>query len=888
MKRNTGDAASGRPAGPEGADAQLDAELSFHVAMATEAHVRAGLSPAEARRRALLEFGGAERYREAAMDVRSLRPLDDMLRDVRQGVRSLLRTPVFSMVTVLSLAAGIGAATAVFTLADGVVLRPLVYGAEERLYTLYEAREAGGIRTPSYPNFEDWQEQLTAFEAVAYIRGDEFRMRGDDGTARLLAGYVSDDFFAVTNTRPQLGRTFAGAGGTDAAAERDAVVISHAVWQQSFGGSDDVIGSTISTADGVYTVIGVMPRGFRLPAWADVWLPLAALPAESAHVLSRRDMHVDAEAWGLVRAGVDEAQAQQDLARVVASLAQAYPELAGEVTSAQLVSARDRVLGDSADQFRILAAAVLLLLLVVCVNVAGLQIARGSARGRELAVRATLGAGRGRLVRQLLTESALLAVVGGALGVLFAAFVVSAFTAGMPTTLPRLDEVVIDARTLAFALSVSLLCALLSGAAPALRASSPALISALRQGGGAGGGGTRLRSGLVVAQLALALVLTVGSGLLLQSLWSLEQVDRGFTTSGLAAIRIFPPPHYADADAAAALYRELQESVRRVPGVSDVALTNHATLVGGWMVTRVDTGDEAPAEGPNAVIRTVSPEYFDIFGVRRLSGRLLADADYQAIGSGIVVNETLARRFFGTGDPIGRNVTIFHSSQDRPNFGEPITATIVGVAADERVFGVEQAPPAVVYAPHTWTVWGNITLLARTSVPPHTLLPALRRAVEQVDRDIPVAGTGSEWRTLDALAAASLERRRLMARLLTGFAGAALLLALLGIFGITAFVVAQRTREIGVRMAIGAQRSDVGSLILRHALLLAALGVAIGVPATIAGTRLIESELFGVSAADPVTVGAAAALFVVAAVLAAALPTMRAVRIPPATALRAE
>jgi putative ABC transport system permease protein len=491
-------------------------------------------------------------------------------------------------------------------------------------------------------------------------------------------------------------------------------------------------------------------------------------------------------------------------------------------------------------------------------------------------------------VRQLLTESALLAVSGGALGVLLAAFVVSAFTAGVPTTLPRLDEVAINARTLLFALGLSLLSALLFGVVPALRASSSALSAALRQGGGAIGGGTRLRSGLVVAQVALALVMTVGSGLLLRSLWALEQTDRGFATTGIAALRIFPPPQYADAAAAALLYDELQQAVRRVPGVSDVALTNHASLVGGWMITRVETGADAPAAGSNAVIRTVSPEYFDVFGVRRLRGRLLVAADYHAVGAGIVVNDALARQFFGSDDPIGRSVTIFHSSQDRPEFGEPIQAMIVGIAADEHVFGPEQDPPPMVYVPHTWMVWGNMTLLARTNVPPHTLLPALRRAVQQVERDVPVAGAGAEWRTLEQLAASSLEQRRLMAGLLTGFAGSALLLALLGIFGITAYVVALRTREIGVRMAIGAQRSTVGAMILRQALLLAVLGVALGVPATLAATRLLESELYGVSATDPATVAAAAALFVIAALLAAAVPSARAVSISPTEALRAE
>jgi putative ABC transport system permease protein len=869
------------------ADEALDAELSFHIDMQTAQYVRAGHSPAEARRLALVDFGGVERHREATLAVRRVRPVEDLLRDVRQGARSLARAPVFALLAIISLGLGTGAATAVFTIADGVLLKPLAYGNADRLYTLYEGHPSGGIRNPSYPTFEDWRSGLTAFDAIAYIRGDEFRLRGEEGTQRLLAGYVTEDFFAVTATLPQLGRTFADGASDDP----NVVVLSHHVWERRFGRDPGVLGATLSTVEGTFTVVGVMPRGFRLPGWADVWVPLAALPASQSHVLSRRDLNVDAETWGLVRAGVSAADAQRDLARVVTHLAQEYPDIAGEFRGARLTSAREREVGESAGQIRIIAAAVLLLLFIVCVNVAGLQLARGGARARELAVRATLGAGRGRIIRQLLTESLLIAVTGGALGVVFAATAVSAFTAAMPDALPRLAGVAVDARALVFALTASVASTLLFGLMPALRDSRSALYAVLRQGGaGSISGGTRLRSGLVVAQIALAMVLTVGSGLLVRSLWKLQQRDAGFDTADLVALRVFPPPHYADVDAAATLYRELLEAVQRVPGVNAAALTNHASLVGGWMVTRVLTGGEPPATGSNALIRTVSPEYFDVTRVRRQSGRLLDASDFAAVGSGIVINDALARQFFGADDAVGRSVTIFHSSQDRPNFGEPIQATIVGVVEGEHAFGLEQDPPPMVYLPYTWMVWGNITLLARTGVPAHTLLPALRNAVQHVERDIPVAGPAPnvEWRPVSDFLALSLERRRLMAVLLSGFAGSALLLALLGVFGLTAYVVARRTREIGVRMAIGAPRRAVGWLILAQALRLAAVGVLLGVPATLLAGRLLASELFGIAASDPLTIAAAASAFVLATLAAAVLPAVRALRIPPTVALRSE
>jgi putative ABC transport system permease protein len=869
------------------ADADLDAELSFHIEMEAAEYERSGMAPAEARRRALLAFGGRERFREAAMGERAGRPLEDLLRDIRQGARALLRSPLYALVTVLSLGLGIGAATAVFTLADRVLLRSLVYGSADRLYTLYEAKQGPGIRVPSYPTFLDWQQQLTAFDAVTYVRGDEFLLRGDDGTQRLLAGYASAGYFETLQTPPVLGRVFGG----DAADETHVVVLSHDVWQRRFGGDPDVLGATISTTDGSFTVIGVMPRGFRVPAWADVWTPIAALPAHGAYALSRRDLHVDAEVWGAIRPGVSRERAEADLTRVAALMSREYPELNADWPSAEMTSVRELVVGNVGEQFRIVAAAVLLLLLIVCVNVSGLQLARGSARSREMAVRATLGAGRGRLVRQLMAENLLLAVVGGVLGVLLAAYAVAAFTAAAPTVLPRLDEVGIGVRTLLFACAAAILCALGFGIVPAVRASAGAIAATLRPGsGGSIGGGARLRSALVVAQVALALVMTIGSGLLLRSLWTLQQQDLGFEPAQVVTLRAFPPAQYADPEAAATLYRELQGAVRAVPGVAEVALTNHLPFAGGWMVTQLQTGGDEPEAGNNVIVRTVSAEYFDVMGARRLQGRLLEDDDLRSVGAGVVVNEELARRFFGSDSPLGRSVTFFHSAQGRDDFGEPITATIVGVVGSERYFDLAADAPPAIFVPWTWMVWPNITLAARTSVPPQTLLPALRRAVQQVERDIPVAGPAlqAEWRTLESAVSGTLQQRRLMAWLLTGFAAAAVLLALLGIFGITAYSVTRRTREIGVRRAIGAPRRAVTRLVLGHALVLALCGIAIGLPVSSATARLLDAQLFGVAATDPWTISFATGTFLLAALLSALVPTARALRIAPSEALRTD
>jgi predicted permease len=874
---------------PEVADAELDEELSFHLEMEAARHVAAGVAPEEARRRALHAFGGIERHREAALMERSARGIGDVLRDFRHAGRSLRRAPVHSAVTVLTLALGIGAATALFSVVDGVLLRPLAYPDADRLFTLYESREAGGIRNPSYPSFEDWRERTTAFAGLAWVRGDEFRVRGDEGTQRLLAGYVSADFFGMAGTPPLLGRTFG-----DPAVGENVVVLSYHLWRQRFGGDAGVLGSVVSTTDGSHTVIGVMPQGFRLPAYADVWLPLASLPADGRHVLHRRDLNVDVEAWGRTRDGVTPAQAQQDLARVVADLAAEHPDIAGDWTSATLTPVRDRTIGDVGGQFRVLTAAVALLLLIVCVNVAGLQLARGTARVRELAVRSALGAGRGRLVRQLLAESLLLALVGAALGVVLAGVAVHAVGDLSESVLPRVGEIGLDLRTLGFALAVSVVAAIGFGMLPALRASAPGLTPALRSGGGSGEatGSARLRSGLVIAQVALGVTLTVGSGLLLRSLQALLEVDPGYDAAGVVTLRVFPPAQYDDPDAARQLYGALQEAVRSVPGVTDVALANHAPLAGGWMVTRLVTG-EAPPPGPggeNVIVRTVSAEYFDVMRSRLRAGRFLDGSDLAGRSTGVVVNDVAARRFFGGADPLGRTVTLFHAAQGRPDFGEPIQATVVGVVQGERFFGPEVDVPPAVFVPFTWMMWQNITLLARTELPPASVVPALRRAVQQVEVDIPVAGPSpqAQWRAYEEFAGNALKQRRLVAGLVTGFAASALGLAVLGIFGVTAWFVARRAREIGIRVALGAVPSAVAGLVLRRALLLSLLGVAIGLPAALAATRVLQSQLYGVTLGDPVTLAGTAVVFMTAAVTAAAVPLWRALRIPPTDALRAD
>jgi predicted permease len=865
------------------ADADVDAELAFHIDMQTERHVLSGMSREEARRRALVEFGGVERYRERTRDAHAGRVLSDLIRDIRQAGRSLARSPGYGVAAIAMLALGIGASTAMFTVVWGVLGRPLVYADAEQLYRVAESRRGGGPRAPSYPAFEDWAREAVAFESLTYIRGDEFRMQGEDGTQRLLAAYVSEDFFETFGTPPQLGRVL---GGDD---DGTAVVLSHQLWLSRFGGDPSMIGRTVSTSDGSHVVVGVMPAGFRMPTYADVWLPLDALPADGRYVLTRRDLHVDAEAWGRIRADVSERQAAQDLERVLAGLAAAYPE-DSEWTGASLTPLRTHVLGNVSRQLRMLVVAVALVLLIACVNVAGLQLAHSSVRSRELVIRASLGAGRGRLVRQLLTETAVLAFIGGAAGVVVAASVVQTLARRLPTVLPRLDEVVVDWHVLGFALLVSVLAALLAGVLPALRTMSRSLSATAREQSGASTATARWRGALVVAQVALALMLATGSALLLRSLATLHARELGFSADDVMVLRAFPPGRYGDAQVAAELYSTLQRSVATVPGVQRVALSNHAPFAGGWMITRFDAGGPPPEQGENVLVRTVSSEYFDVMRTELIAGRLLRPADEVTRGSGVVINDAAARQFFGNESPIGRGITIHHSAQGREEFGSPIPTEIVGVVRSERYFGLEQDIPPAVFVPWTWMVWPNITLLARTSAAATALEPALREAVRRVEPDIPVAGPArqAQWRPLADFVGYSVQQRRLTAMLFTGFGMVALGLSLVGIFATTAYLVTRRSREIAIRSAVGASRTVIVRLVLGHAVRLAAIGAAIGVPASIAAATLLRSELVGVTPSDPATIAVATCGFLIAAVLAAALPAVRALRIEPAAALKAE
>ncbi|MFP5354248.1 MAG: ADOP family duplicated permease, partial [Gemmatimonadota bacterium] len=725
---------------------------------------------------------------------------------------------------------------------------------------------------------------------LAFARGEDIALSEPEGTRRILGAYVSEDFFPALGVGAHAGRTFTGAGS----GERP-LVVSWGFWQKRFGGDPTVVGRSLTSADGTYTIVGVMPREFAEPAWADAWLPIELLPPRSQFFLSQRSLHVDAQVTGHLAPGVTRAQAEAQMASLAATIAAQYPEDAAEWTKVSFNPLRETLLGDAASRLQLLALIVALVLLVTCLNAAGLLVARHAARRREIAVRIALGARGKRSMGQLVVESLMLSVAGGVVGVVVASTLLAAIRGAAPRVFPRLAEVSLDGRAFLFVALVVGVVAVLVGLLPARSALRVQLAGSLRDGtagSGEGRASTRLRGALVVVQVALAVVVAVSAGLVTRSLIHLGDVPLGVAPDGVTLLRVFPPPgRHETPEAALSLYRRLEESVAAVPGVQHVALVNHAPFSGGMVTTRVLTDAAPAADGSDAAVyRTVSPGYLATFGGTLRQGRFINEADLASVGSGIVVNEAFVRRFASQGEALGKVVTVFRMAQGRSDMGTRIVAPIVGVMADERLFGAAAAPPPIVYVPYTWNAWPNTYVAVRSAVPFGALAPLLKRAVLAVEPGIPVAGTSpqNEFRPLAFYLDGTLESRRVSVWSLSVFSAATLLLAAIGIFGVMAYVVAQRGREIGLRLALGASPGSVSRWVLWQTVRLAMLGVAMGSVVALAWTRLLRSQLVGVTSTDPLVYVTAATVFALAALVAGLVPAWRASRVDPVTMLRAD
>ena len=816
--------------------------------------------------------------------------LRSWMQDLRYAVRGLRRAPGFTAAAVLTLALGIGGNTTIFSAVNGILLRPLPYRDAGSVYVALETSPTGGQRAASYPTFLDWEMQQDAFAALGYARGRGERYRGPDGPETHGVAYVSRDFFAALGMPTALGRALTPDDARDGGR---VVVLSHRWWHSGFGGDPAVVGTTLTLGDGTYLVVGVAAPAARYPDWADAWIPLAAIEGSDA-ALTQRDLHVDSRVIARLRPGRSPEQAQTRMNAIAARLALVYPTESESWTGVALLPLRTEVMGfdDSAEtRLLVLTGAVALVLLIGCANVTNLLLARALTRGRELAIRVALGARRSRLARQLLTEGLVLAAGGGVVGVLLAVWGVDLIRGLAPTALPRLEEVHLDLAVLGFSAGLIIATAMVVGMAPALRLSVPRLAGALRGGvlAAAGRAQHRVRRAIVTAEIALAVVLAIGAGLLSVSLWRLARVNPGFDPSGVLTIRITPPPsRYPDAPTAGEFYRRVLETTLALPGVRVAGLTNHVPLSGGWFPSRIVLPGESLTGGREAdrsvFFRTVSDGYFETMRIPLRQGRPFADADLGGAPVALL-NETAARRFFPRGDGVGQTVTLFRSAQGRPDFGEPFAATIVGVVGDVRHIGLDASPPAEVYVPYTTNPWGHMALVVRGAGDPGALLPSLRRAILAVDPDVPVAGA-TVARTTTDLVSSSLAAQRLNTGLLAAFAAAAVVLAAVGIYGVVAYTVAQRRRELGVRLALGARAADIRNLVLREGAVLAAGGAALGLAGALLGTRALRGLLYEITPTDPTTLIAGTLVLVGVALLASYLPARRAAGIDPMEALR--
>jgi putative ABC transport system permease protein len=802
--------------------------------------------------------------------------------DLRYGIRMLVKKPGFTVIAVITLALGIGADTAIFTVVNAALLRPLPYAQPDRLVHLWETTPQKNYpqREASYPDFLDWR-QNQVFEGVAAYRGGGGMMlNSPDGSERIEAGIVTANFFSVLGVTPHLGRTFQD--GEDKPGAGRVVMLSHGFWQRRFNGDPNIAGQSLLLSDNAYTVIGVLPANFQFAprGAAEVWVPLQA----AGSMATRRFMH-----WvnviARLKPGVTREQGQAGMQPIAQRIAQEFNEShAG--TNIILVPLHQQFVGNIKPLLLVLLVAVAFVLLIACSNVANLLLVRAAARQKEVAIRAALGASAGRLIRQLLTESLLLALIGGAVGLLLAQWGVEALIAAIPNDLlnrmPSLRGLTLDGSVLLFTVALTLAVSLLFGLAPALQIAKPELQSALKEGGKTSAGASHrgLRNLLVVAEVALALVLLVGAGLMMRSLLRLTQVDPGFNPKNLLTFTMtLPPQKYDTSEKIYAAHRQLLSTLGTAPGVKGVATINTLPLIGGNTTRFYPANQPKPAPGNDveANLRDISANYFEVMGVRLMSGRTFNDMDTANSQGVVIINQSLAKQVFPGEDAVGQSII---------EGSGPLL--VVGVVADEKITGLDARTTSVVYYPYFQDSSPGPTtnVVVRTIADPMSLSNAIRSQFLAMEPGASIFFV----RTMEQIAATSPATfmRRYPALLIGVFAVVALLLAAIGIYGVISYSVSQQTHEIGVRVALGARSRNIFGLVLKKGMGLALAGVAVGLAVSFALTRLMESLLFGVSATDPVTFAGIAALLMVIALVACYVPARRATRVDPMVALRYE
>ena len=810
-----------------------------------------------------------------SLSDRLVRPtMQSILQDFVFAVRVLRRNPGFALVAVLTLALGIGASTSIFSVVNGILLRPLPYLDPDRLVALYE-RSASGPRygTASPPNVEDWAERSRSMEAMGLGRGWSFILREDDGVYGVSSGLATPGLFEVFGFTPHLGRLFVDDDLPPG--DNRVVILTHAMWQNHFGADPDIVGKSLPFTEGNYTVIGVLPPSAEVPRLgrAQLWTPLHFNPREE-----RRREWRGFFAFARLRQAVTIEDARSEFDVIAAELGREYPATNAD-WSVEIVPLHEQVVGSVRRILLVFMGAVGFVLLIGCANVANLLLARAAGRRREFAVRAALGAGRGRIIRLVLSESLLLAVMGGTAGLALATWAVRVFIALAPSGIPRLDEVALDGNVLVFALVLSVATSVLFGIAPSLRASQLDLSRSLKEGDQSSFRRSSLgaRGVLVVSEIALAFVLLAGAGLLLQSFATLLRWDPGFDRSNLLTVwTLAPPGKYTDGFQVRLLQQRAVEELQSIPSVVSVGNASAGPMFGGMDAGEMlIVGRPAPPAGEQPIIRwfDIGPNYFRTLGIPIVRGRDFTNGDVRGAPNVAIVNEALVRRYWPGEDPVGGQVNIY---------GE--TRAIVGVVSDVRPFEVGTPVEPYVYFPQLQAPRWATYFILRADSDPEALIPAVRARLQALEPDMQI----SSFRTMDQLIARRVVRPRFNMLLLGIFAAVALALAAIGIYGVVSYSVANRTREMGIRMALGAGQRDILGTVFRQGMALSSLGIAIGLVGAFGLTRVLSSMLYGVAPTDVGTFGGVAVLLALIAALACYVPAHRATKVDPIIAVKAE
>lgn len=872
---------------------EVDDELRFHIEERAAKYERQGMSPEEARAEAERRFGDVEEIREEvermmtrrrrAMERNDL--IDDLRRDGAFAIRQILGHPAFSAVVVATIALAIAATTAVFSVVDGILLRPLPYEEPDELVMVWMDYTERDVVLPdkrrewlSWPNFADFRDEVAAVESIAAFTGWRPTLTGDGVAAQQLVGarFSHGMFSAVLGVEPAVGRGFLPE--EDVPDGPESVILSDGLWQRAFGGDPEILGTTILLNGMPFTVVGIMPPDFRPPPFlgTDLWTPLQL---DRTNGGGRGSIFLRAVGRLSDDASLELARAQAtDLAL---RLEEEYPTDNVD-TSFNVYPLHFDLVNQERTALWLLMGAVGFVLLIASVNVANLLLARGASRSGELAVRVALGAGRRRILSQLLTESSVLAAVGGVLGIALAFLGTDVLLRLAPPGTPLLDQVSVDLRILGFAMLVTMVTGALFGLLPALRASRTDPAGALREGGrsGSASGSARLRNALVVGQVALALVLLVGAGLLVRSFQNLQRVDLGFRPEGVLSARIqLPPARYPDAESRLAFFRPLEERLGALPGVESVGSIDALPLAGfdGDVTFAVEGAPPArPGLEPSVWLRRITPDYFRAMGLELVSGRAFTPSDDGEAPRIIIVNETLEDAYFD-GQAVGKRLNV----NDPEN---PVWREVVGVVRDIKNFGIRADSRNAMYLPYAQAPSPFMFTAVRTSGEVEAMVNPVRSVVAELDPGVALAMV----QPMEERVSSSLATDRFTTSLLGGFAVAAMLLALVGLYGVVSYTVSMRMREMGVRIALGAPLAQIRTLVLRWALRLVALGIVVGAVGAVGVSRVLESLLFGVGATDPLTFAAVGGLMILAALLASLVPAIRATRVDPIEVLKTE